>query len=80
MLSTLETRKALDTSIKFSGSIRGASLRATQFIEQEAEGFEFPEDVVHKFVERLQAKKTNGTIESLKVNSNSEPRIAEPIL
>ena len=71
VLSNPETRKALDTFIKFSGNVRGATLRATQFIEQEVDGFEVPEDVirnemtnprfdkdeVHEFVERLRAEK-----------------------
>ena len=74
VLRNPETRKALDTFVKSAGNTRGATLRATQFIEQEVSGVEVPEDVVrnamdklrfdeddaHKFFERLRAEKRSG--------------------
>ena len=53
LLSNPETRKALDTFIKISGNIKDATFRATQFIEQEVDGFEVPEDVVRNAIPKL---------------------------
>ena len=43
MLCRPETRKVLNTFAKFSGNATGAAMRATQFIEQEVDGFDVPE-------------------------------------
>ena len=69
-------------------------MRGTQFIEQDVDGVQVPEDVVrnamaklrfdnddaHKFVEPLRAEKRSGAVENLKVSLNSESGLAESIL